>query len=212
MIRTCMVAYALMIGSAPVMAKPIVSLGLTAGTLGIGPEIGIRGSKLGARADAAFLSLRHTFHSSDLDYAGRARLRSGGGTIDLYPFAGGFRISAGGRYNRNRARVTAMPNQPTSIGGFIFTPQQIGTLSGHGTVRDFAPSLSIGYGGQPRRGFALGIDAGAFFQGRVRVSPLTSSTGMIPQARLEAERADLQHDVDGYRVYPLLKVSAGYRF
>ena len=212
MLRTYVFACALVLGVAPATAKPIFSLGLSASTLGIGPEAGVRGRYVGARADAAFFSLSHKFHSSDVDYSGKARLRSGGGTIDLYPFAGSFRISAGGRYNRNRARVVAMPNQPTSVGGFTFSPQQIGTLTGHGSVRNFAPSLSIGYGGQPKRGFAVGIDAGAFFQGRVRVSRLISSTGMIPQARLDAERADLQDDVDGYRVYPLLKVSLGYRF
>jgi hypothetical protein len=65
------------------------------------------------------------------------------------------------------------------------------------------------------RGFAFGIDAGVMFQGKVRVNPLTY-TGPLQSAaltaNLEAERQSLQDDIDGYKVYPILQLSLGYRF
>lgn len=193
-------------------ASTTVTAAVTGGTLGIGPELGIRGTNLGVRSSATFLGFGLTVHSNDIKYDGDANLRSAGAALDLYPFGGGFRLSAGARYNRNRGKVTATPTRSTSIGGQTFTPAQIGTLTGRGDVKKFAPTLSLGYGSKPGRGFLWGLDAGAMFQGKVRVSQLVSSTGMIPQSRLDAERADLQSDVSKYKVYPLAQVTVGWRF
>ena len=54
------------------------------------------------------------------------------------------------------------------------------------------------------------------YQGRVRIAPITSSSGFATdprfQASLERERLSLQDDVDDYKVYPILQLSAGWRF
>jgi hypothetical protein len=193
-------------------ASPTVTAAVTGGSLGVGPEFGVRGTHIGVRGDATFLNFAVTVHSDDTQYDGRAKLRSAGGMIDVYPFGGGLHVSVGGRYNRNRGTVKATPTRNTLIGGSSFTPTQIGTLSGSGRVKKYAPALSLGYGSKPGRGFLWGLDAGAFFQGRVQVSALTSSTGMIPQTRLDAEQANLQADVGKYKVFPLLQAKIGWRF
>ena len=190
-----------------------LSLAVTGGTLGVGPEVGLRISDtFGLRGNATFLSVSHHFGSSDLDYDGRLKLRSGGAMLDLFPFGGGFRLSAGGRYNGNRARVVATPTGNASVGGQTFTPAQIGTLTGNGKVKTLAPTATLGWGGKPGKGFLFGFEAGALFQGRARVSDFTSSTGLIPQPRIDAERLDIQHDVDKFKVYPLVQVALGWRF
>lgn len=207
----------LLLLAAPLLATPAfaanVSLAVTGGTLGIGPEVGLRLSdRFGLRGNATFLGVGHHFDSSDLDYDGRLKLRSGGAMVDLFPFGGGFRLSAGARYNKNRARVVATPTGNASVGGQTFTPAQIGTLSGTGDVKRFAPAATLGWGSKPGKGFLFGFEAGALFQGRVRVSNFTSSTGLIPQARIEAERQDVQHDVDKVKVYPIVQIALGWRF
>jgi hypothetical protein len=202
----------LVLSPAAVSASPTVTTAITGGTLGVGPELGVRETHVGIRANATFLGFGVTIKSDDTKYDGDAKLRSAGATLDVYPFGGGFRLSAGARYNRNRGTVTATPTRNTSIGGFTFTPAQIGTLSGRGDVKKFAPALSLGYGSKPGRGFLWGLDGGAMFQGRVRVSSLVSSTGMIPQQRLVAERDDLQNDVGKYRIFPLAQATVGWRF
>jgi hypothetical protein len=212
MVRACLAAL-LALSAAPAIAQGNFSVGVTGGTLGIGPELGYRFSNsIGLRGNATFLNFSHSFNTNGLRYDGRAKLNSAGAMIDVYPFAGGFRLSAGGRYNGNKARAVATPNSNTSVGGQTFTPAQIGTLRGRADVRNWAPALSLGYGGNLRPGFTFGVEAGALFQGRVRISEFTSSTGLVPQARLDAERADLQDDVDDYHIYPILQVSAGWRF
>lgn len=132
--------------------------------------------------------------------------------IDVYPFDGGFRISAGGRSNGNKGRVLATPSGPVTINGNTYTPAQVGTLSGKAGTKNFAPMLTVGYGGGIRPGLAFGVDAGAMFQGSVRLHDFTASNAMIRPQDIEAERRDLQDDIDGYKVYPVLQFSLGYRF
>jgi hypothetical protein len=200
------------LASAPAFAESTTTTSVTGGSLGIGPEIAWRGDRIGIRGNATFLSFGHSLKSTGVRYDGTIKLGSAGAMLDLYPFGGGFRVSGGARYNANKARAVATPMQNASIGGQVFTPAQIGTLHGRAEVTDLAPALTLGYGSGPGRGFAWGVEGGALFQGRVRISTLTSSTGLIPQARLDAERDDLQHDVGKYKVYPIAQLSVGYRF
>lgn len=212
MLRKRIVLAVTILLSTPAFAGPIVSAGVTGGTLGVGPQVGVRGKTVGVRADATFLSLGGHFTTDDLRYRGRVHLKSGGATVDVYPFGGGFRLSAGGRYNGNTAHAHAMPMSDTRIGGKVFTPEQIGALTGTADVHTIAPVLTLGYGGKPRHGLFFGIDGGVLFQGRVHISDYTSSTGLVPRERLDAERDSLQHDVDKCRVYPIVQLSVGYRF
>lgn len=47
---------------------------------------------------------------------------------------------------------------------------------------------------------------------KVRLRDFTASGGGVAAADLEAERLSLQKDVDGYKVYPILQLTLGYRF
>lgn len=102
---------------APVEEGAIVSAAVTGGTLGVGPELGVRFAKnVGVRASASFLSLGADFDSDDLEYDGDLKLKSFGAMVDLYPFGGSFRISGGARINKNRAEVRATPTGTFELG------------------------------------------------------------------------------------------------
>ncbi|MET0239644.1 MAG: hypothetical protein ABW184_07070 [Sphingobium sp.] len=198
-------------------------IGVTGGTLGVGPEVAYRlNDRLGVRANATFLSVSHSFDSDDIEYDGKVKLASGGAMIDVFPFKGGFRISGGARINGNRARATAQPSGGSyDINGTSYTAAEIGTLKAESDIKDFAPMLTIGYGGGTSSGFIFGIEAGALFQGTVRIKPLTYTgtllnssdpRAVLLRADIEAERASVQDDIDDYKVYPVLQLSIGYRF
>lgn len=192
------------------------SLGVTGGTLGVGPEIGYRVNRtIGVRANATFLSFSHTVKSNDVRYDGTANLKSGGATIDIYPFGGGFRLSAGGRANGNSGRIHATPMRDTRIGGIDFTPAQIGMITGDAQTRDFAPQLTLGYGGTLRRGVSLSIEAGALFQGAVQIRDYRAngslSNNALFIAQLEKERLHVQDTLDKYKVYPVVQIGLKYR-
>ena len=192
------------------------SFGVTGGTLGVGPEIGYRvNNTVGVRANATFLSFSHTIKSNDVRYDGTAKLQSGGATIDIYPFGGGFRFSAGARANGNSGRLRATPMSNTRIGGIDFTPAQIGTITGDAETKDFAPQLTLGYGGKLRRGLSLSIEAGALFQGAVQIRDYRAdgalSNNALFIAQLEKERLHVQDTLDKYKVYPIVQIGLKYR-
>lgn len=200
-------------------------VGITGGTLGVGPEASYRISDtIGIRGDVTFLSLNADIDSDDLTYDANLKLQSGGVMVDIFPTGGGFRVSGGLRINGNRARATGVPNAGVNyvIDGVPYSASEIGTLNGETTVKRIAPALTIGYGGKVRRGFVLGVDAGVLFQGRVQIKPLTvtglcAGSGAPPScatlsADLEAERQSVNDDIKKYRFYPILQLSAGYRF
>jgi len=201
-----------------------VSLGVTAGTLGIGPEAGFRVSEIiGVRANATFFSFSHNIHSHDTRYDAKVKLCSGGAMLDVYPFGGGFRISGGLRVNGNKGRGAGVPNDGTSytIDGATYTAAAIGTLHAETDIDKLAPALTLGYSGGLSKGLTVGIEAGALFQGRVRVKSLTV-TGLCADitlgpcstfaADLEAERQSVNDDINDYKVYPVLQVTLGFRF
>ncbi len=211
--------------AAPAMAQDAatdpastVSVAVTAGTLGIGPEVGFRfADHIGIRGNATFLGVNADYDSDDITYDGKLKLKSFGAMVDVYPFGGSFRVSGGARINRNYARLNASPTGTSvEVGGETYTQAQVGTLTGRAEVKKFAPALTLGWSGSNRRGFMFAIEAGALFQGSVRVREFTS-TGTLQnnatfRASLEDERRSLQDDVDDYKVYPILQASIGWRF
>ncbi|HET7605351.1 MAG TPA: hypothetical protein VFK28_04705 [Sphingomicrobium sp.] len=198
-------------------SSPGVSVGVTGGTLGIGPEAAYRFSNtLGVRGNATFLGVGRSVESDDIDYDGDLKLASGGLMLDLHPFGGGFRVSAGARINNNRVSLKATPTSDVEVGGETYTPAEIGVLSGKVEGNSLAPTLTIGWGGRMTRGVHFGIEAGGMFQGSPRVRNLTA-TGMLAsdpefQASLREEAREIENDIDQFKIYPILQIAVGYRF
>ncbi|HUD28130.1 MAG TPA: hypothetical protein VMQ93_04605 [Novosphingobium sp.] len=194
-----------------------VTLSVTGGSLGVGPEIGFRPSPvIGLRASATLLGLGHDVGVDDIDYHGDLKLRSFGAAADLYPFAGAFRISAGLRVSRNRVDLVASPRQAVSIGGTTYTPEEIGTIQGKVRARKVAPTFTLGMAGNRSRGLAWSIDAGVMLHGKPRTQDLEATgelaTNPLFQADLSAEKTRIDDEVDDYKVYPIVQVSIGYAF
>lgn len=212
---------------AAIMATPAIaqeqasqfSVGVSGGTLGIGPEVSARVSPvLALRANATFLSFGHSVDGEDIDYDGDLKLASGGATVDVHPFANGFRISGGVRYNKNKVKLTATPEtgESVEVGGTTYTGAQIGRLNGDVRVKEFAPTLTLGYAGGLTKGLKFGIDAGVMFEGKPRIRNLRA-TGPIAatpsfQQALAREEQDIRDDVEKYDIFPIAQLPIGYAF
>lgn len=153
------------------------------------------------------------------------RCQSGTGGQEAAEVAGGgFRLSGGLRINGNKARGIGEPNDGTSfdINGTTYTAGQIGTLRADTDINSVAPALTLGYGGGLVKGVYFGVEAGALFQGSVKIKPLTitgtCSASPTPAGcgdileDLEQERLSVNDDIHKYKVYPILQLSLGYRF
>ena len=193
-------------------------VGVTAGTLGIGPEVNFRGDNFGVRGSATFFGMSRDVESDGVEYEGDLKLRSFGGSVDFYPGGGGFRISPGVRISNNRVELKASPAATTSveIGDVTYTGAQIGVLTGEVKPNKLAPTLTIGYGSGKGSGLYFGIDAGVMFQGSPKVKNLVATgpiaTNAAFQAELARERAEIEDDVDNFKLYPVLQLGLGFRF
>lgn len=189
------------------------TLGVTAGSLGVGPEVTYDiNSKLAVRGNATFLSINHDFDTNGLHYSGRADLASGGAAVDFKPFGGGFFLSAGVRYDGNTIKATATPSAPVKINGVTYTPAQVGVVNAKATFPNAAPTVSLGYNFHPTRHVVFGLEAGAMFMGGAKIGTPTFTGMGVSAADIEAERASLQSKVDKYQTYPILQAKLAYRF
>ena len=193
------------------------SLGVTGGTLGVGPQLAFRPSPyFGVRANAGFLSVSRDEEVDDINYDGELDLNSYGAMLDWFPTGGGFRISLGGRVNNTEIDLVGRPTTSVTVGNTTYTPQQIGTLSGTVTTDDFAPLLTIGYGGTLAQGFTIGAEIGVLWQGEpeigdLRATGLLASTPQL-QTDIEREEREIEDDLSDYDLWPILQVEFLYRF
>jgi len=192
-------------------------VGPSIGTLGIGLEGGYRATDyLGVRAGFNMFSLNVKTNSSGINYSTDINLATVGSTVDLYPFAhasngSGFRVSAGLKWDGNEAKVNATPANTVVVGNTAYAPAAIGTINGKLTFNPVAPYLGVGYSGRIFDSVYLAFDAGAIYQGSAKVS-LSSTSGLISQADLDAEKSKIKSKLDLLQFYPVAMVSAKYRF
>lgn len=198
-----------------------LSAGVSAGTLGVGPEVGVRLNRtIGVRANAMLADTGLSdidASSDDIDFGGRLRSRSVGAMLDFYPLGGGFRVSTGFRLNGNKAVLKATPTTNTTIGARTVTPVQVGTLRASYRVRDWAPAVTVGYAGDIAPRLTLGVEAGAVYHGAPRITALRSQGGTLSDdpgfaADLETERMLIQNDIGDYKFYPVVQASLALRF
>lgn len=193
------------------------SVGVSAGTLGISPEVGYRfGAHAGVRVNGGFYDYDRTEEIDDIDYDGTLKLSSFGAMADWYPFGGSFRLSAGARSNSNRVDLVATPTTNVEIGDEIYTPAEAGTLNGRVDFRKFSPALTLGWGGKLRKGFTVGFEAGVLLQGSPKLS-LASTGGALSNnadflAELERERRQAEDDADDFKLWPVLQLHFAWRF
>lgn len=196
-----------------------LTVGVSGGTYGIGPELAYRfNGHLGVRASAGFFSYDDSDDLDDIEYDATLKLNSVGAALDWFPAGGGFRISLGGRANNNEIRLRGAPSSNVEIGDVTYTPAQVGVLTG--TVEgahSFSPTLTLGYGGTLAPGFTLGFELGVMAQGSPRIKNLRASGGTLSSnpaflAELEKERQQAEDDVDGFELWPVLQVQFLYRF
>jgi len=218
-----------------------LTIGLRASTLGAGVELEypinhfIRGRLLYNRLDVDFeQKLSGIEYDVDLD------LQSYGLILDLHPFAGSLRLSAGAMMNDNSIAASAMTtgNRMVNIGGRDYA----GSLSVDAVFDDFSPYAGIGWGGGKRRGWRYHFDIGALYQrnpelkfsgmagtagtlcsftvsasGMARVSTSTGETCPTQlqhdlQRDLQTEFNELKDDARGFKWYPVISLGLEYRF
>ena len=204
-----------------VAARGDVGVAIKGGTLGVGADVSVSlpGDRFNVRLNGNLLNFETDQEYSDDDYTIDLDVASVGLLIDWFPTASEFRISAG-VYHVDDDNITIDSRQDTyEFGGVTYTAAQVGVLRGSARLdRSTAPYLGVGYGntvGKDGR-WQWFFDAGALFTGSPDVA-LRAEGGTLsnePQliAQVEAERREVQDDLDDISVYPVVAFGIAYRF
>jgi hypothetical protein len=157
--------------------------------------------------------------TDNVNYDADLKLFSGLLTADWFPFHGGFRLSAGLLANGNELDLTGRPSAGSTfnINGVPFAAAEVGSLQGNVDFNSIAPYLGIGWGNPFSSGgnWSFNCDLGVAFQGSPDVTltangPAANNSDFL--ANLEAERRDLENEVDDFQYYPVVSLGITYRF
>ncbi len=191
-----------------------MSIGVRAGTLGIGPEISkLVTSHVGLRVGINFFSESHTFNQSNANVDATLKLKAFTGLLDLYPGArGSFHLSAGVITNPVTVTGSGTPSGNITINNTQYTPGQVGTMTLTGEWPSASPYVGLGFGTPAASHAALHLvfDIGAAI-GKPNIT--LTSTGAASNATLQSDLAaqvsTIQNKVP---VYPVVALGLVVRF
>ncbi|WP_338439226.1 hypothetical protein [uncultured Aquabacterium sp.] len=175
-------------------------------------------SDVSVRADYATLGQRTKNSSEDgIDYKGKLKIGRLGVFADYFPLGNGFRLTGGLTFNQIKFNLNANPNAGTvqSIGDTNVTLSSNDYFNVTVKFPTVTPFLGVGYGHKPQSGTGLGFhaDLGASI-GRAKLSVDTNlvSKGLVTQADVDKELADLRGGVGKVRFVPQISFGVSYAF
>ncbi|MDW5378487.1 hypothetical protein R6258_16330 [Halomonas sp. HP20-15] len=218
LVSKILIAAALAAVSAPAAAAGQWSLGAGVGTTGYEGSVSYRfhdnfaltGSYSGFTYDDI------DYESDDADYSGDFDIDVYGLSVDYFPFAGRFYLSAGAVRPDIAMQVVGKPKSGTSyeFNGEEYTAQEVGTLEGRVSLGDSVqPYLGLGWRGSHQPGLGVFARLGVFLTDAevdLRASNENVNQGLAQD--IQQEEDDLQDDVDEFGVYPVAMVGLEYTF
>lgn len=194
------------------------------GTTGVGAHVVVPvTTQLNGRFGANYM--KHDFDktSNGVDYTLKGKLQTFDILLDWYVAEGGsFHLTGGAVYNGNKFDVRGKPNGAGTfnINGNPYTASDVGILSGRIDFRKAAPYLGIGWGNALAQSSRWNVttDLGVFYQGspnvQLAVTGCTAPSAICNRLAqdVEAARRKLGDDTSSFKIYPVARVSIGYRF
>lgn len=194
------------------------SVGLTAGTIGIGAEAATSITEnLNVRTVVAgFKYSKDGSQGTDITYEGDAKFLNAGLLLDYYPFGSGIRLSAGGYYNGTSVALKGIPTAGSSytFNDVTYTSADVGDLNAEVKYKKIMPYVGFGFGNTMAGGnFTFGMDIGAMIgspTASLTVTNPTNNATLAANAAIEEQK--LKDEIGDLPVYPVVTISASYRF
>lgn len=194
------------------------TVGVKASTLGFGVEgaYSLNGY-FGARAGLNYFTYSYDGSTDDIDYDFDYESKSVSALLDLHPFKGSFRLTAGILFNGNELDAKATSSATYDIGDTTYIGSQVGQLTGNIEYSKVAPYVGLGWDTSfgKNSGWGFIFEVGALYQGAPDVSvtadgPIAGDAAF--QANLELEKNDLEDELDNYKIFPVIAIGVSYRF
>ncbi len=202
--------------AAPAQADDDLWFGVRAGTLGLGIEATWRPVPyLDLRGGLNRFSFDDDGSEAGINYDGEFDLDTWYATLNLRAPMTPFRLTAGYFSNNNEVNLASRDGSTIEIGGVVYPVEQVGTLSGAVTFDSGAPYAGVGMDFRIFDTVGLSLDFGVLFQGEPAVG--LSASGPIAsepafQENLEAERQELEAELEDYDLYPVAMLGFHWNF
>ncbi|NOY71516.1 MAG: hypothetical protein GXP14_03940 [Gammaproteobacteria bacterium] len=189
------------------------------GTLGLGVEAtaGLL-SDVNARVGFNTFGIAWNATEDGIAYEIDLELQTLTGFIDWHLFSGGLRATVGLVANGNELKMKARSAASYDIGGTVYTPEDVGILTGVVGFNNVAPYLGIGWGNAvgADKNWSFAFDLGVLFQGSPEIK-LSTTNGLLTsnaifQENLEQEKQQLEQDLNDFNLYPVLSLGLSYKF
>lgn len=212
-------------------------LGLRFGTGGLGVDYTFGLNRwIDLRAGYNFGSYSFDSTEEDIEYRAKLKINAAHAMVDIKPFAGGFRISAGLYTRMPELTLKASGEDDYEINDVTYRGDL--NLDGRVDLGKVAPYAGIGWGGTSNgKGFGVSFDMGVMFgkSPTVRLDATgracdasfgacdpngpegfdvtgSNAAALQFQADKDAEVAKLQDDVKDFRFWPVIALGLHYRF
>lgn len=236
------------------MLKKLLGMGFAAAVFALPAQavdvaVGARISTLGAGLEAAtginpYLTVRGVInglnYSQDYtdddnnEYEGKLKLFTAGALLDVHPFQGVFRLTAGGLYNGFGLKGNTKDAQTFEYetDDFIYRSTD-GRADAKIDFPEFAPYLGLGWGRpiKPAGNFWFSFDVGVMLQGSLNADLNLTGTGTATekanpantatvdfatdpgvQADLAKYERELEDEAKDFKYYPVIGLGLGYQF
>jgi len=182
------------------------ALAFKPGTLGVGAEV-IRsfGPYVNVRVGGAALNVDYKDENSN-EYVLDADIRVAGvsALVDWYPQGGVFHLTGGIMMKLNSVKALLTPKKSYDIGGRIYTPEMLGSLTADVDFTSAAPYLGFGFGNAHGSDSGFTFDMGVIYHGPPSV--VLTADGLLEPSTEQAPR--IEDNLDWFKLYPY--VSIGY--
>ena len=180
------------------------------GTLGVGADIAASfGSRIGLRSGVNFFTTDIDHTISDIPYQIDFASPTFTVMLDLY-LLGPLRVSGGAVYTTDDIVLAGELTGPVDINGNVYSPAEIGTLTGTILTNELSPYAGIGLGNPGRSRFGFYLDLGVAFHGTpgFTLTAVGGSANTLPQFQsdLAAEAQSLEADLSKITVYPVVTI------
>ena len=186
------------------------------GTLGVGADIAAAfGSHFGLRSGFNFFPTDIDVTISDIPYQINFASPTFTFVLDLY-LLGPLRLSGGGVFSTDDIVLAGEITGPVPINGTVYSPSQIGTLTGTILTNELSPYAGIGLGNPGRSKFGFFLDLGVVFHGTPVFTLETvggsANTLLQFQSDLAAEEQTIQNYLTDIIVYPVVAMGFSIGF
>jgi hypothetical protein len=152
--------------------------------------------------------------SSEDDYKFNAKLGllTIAALADYFPFERGLRITGGLIVNLNNFKADIKPNKSYSVGGDVYSPDLLGTMSADISFNKVAPYIGIGFGNPTAgsKGLGFSFDIGTIYQGAPKAK--LSASGLIEPSASPDQQEKLESNLSWFKWYPVLSFGLMYKF